>query len=168
MGSKHGPNRLDNYQLVHETRMQHLIASGFVLVDTTEFLPNRGAILLVGAIGCLGEIHVEVIKTLAILDGDGPDATVQTESYSYNVALRGVGNIFRYDSPHAMPGERDPVQHHNYHHKHVYDVLSGDKHGHVVLIEREDDIPTLGEVIEEAAEWYYNHLETLSKFSPPA
>lgn len=168
MASKHGPNRFDNYQSVHETRMQHLIDSGFVLVDTTEFLPNRGAILLVGAIHCLGGIYIDVIKTLAILDEDGPDATVQTESYSYNVTLKGVGNIFRYDSPHVAPGEKDFIQHHNYHHKHVYDVLNGDKHGHTVLIEREDDIPTLGEVIEEAAEWYYNHLESLSKPTPPA
>lgn len=68
-----------------------------------------------------------------------------------------------YNSPHVRPGFVDPVEHHNYHHKHVYDVFKGDKHGTVKLIHDEDDVPTLAEVIEELEEWYYLHLDDLAK-----
>lgn len=159
--AKHGPNRFDNYASVHETRMRHFVEWGFVISDGTEFLPSRDIIFLEGVIECLGNIYIEVTKILAILSGSGPTATVQTESYSYNAVLRGVGNIFRYDGPHVKPGVQDPIEHHNFHHKHIYDVLHNDKRGRVEIIYDEDSRPTLGEFIEEVAEWYYANIENI-------
>lgn len=161
-GAKHGPNRFDNYQSVHETVMQQLIKNGFVVLDGTVFSAGAGFILLEGRVECLGNIVVDVRKTIQVLSGDGPAALVQTRSYSYNVLIRGRGNLFRYDSPDLVPTSAT-VEHHKYHHKHVYSLEPLGRQVQVVLIENEDDIPTLGEVLREAEAWYYDHIGELDE-----
>lgn len=127
----------------------------FVLEDTTMWvLIGQGQLQLVGEIRCLGGIVIDVDKYLVQLDGEGPNATVQTTDYSYNVYIQGLGNIFRYDSAHH--------DHHSFHHVHRYDVFNGDREGTVERCEW----PTLGEVIERAAEWYDANFEQLASVRP--
>lgn len=85
------------------------------------------------------------------LSEEGGETLAARDSYTYNVTLRGVGNIFRYDGPHPS--------HQSFHHVHRYDVL-GDGGQEVSRLE-EDETPTLGEVIDEAENWYYEHLPEL-------
>lgn len=87
------------------------------------------------------------------MDDGGADALIQTAFYSNNVALEGVGNLFRYDSPHE--------DHRPEHHVYRYDVLAGDHDGGVEAIPDESQRPTLGEVVQEAADWYYDHVDEL-------
>lgn len=94
-------------------------------------------------------------KRLEILEGVGADTLVRAVYYSYNVALEGVGNIFRYDSPHK--------DHRPHHHVHRYDVMSGDRRGRVEMIFDESARPTLGEVLLEAESWYYEHYDALTQ-----
>lgn len=68
--------------------------------------------------------------------------------------MRGTGNVFRYDSPHRTHDQK--------HHVHRYDVLSGDQTGTVTFLPKEDDRPTLGEVIREAEAWFYEHYDQLT------
>lgn len=151
MAGKHGPNRLSSYVQVHEAVTERLLRDGFVVHDSTVFTPLHDSILLEGRIECLGGLYVDVRKRLAILEGEGADAVVQNVYYSYDVVLRGVGNVFRYDSPHKT--------HNKEHHVHRFDVLSGDREGRVVFLPDESVRPTLGEVLREAEGWYYDHLD---------
>ena len=153
MAGKHGPNRLSNYVDVHETVMEHLLRGGLVISDNLVFTPLRDTILIEGHVDCLGGIKVDVHKALRILVGEGPDALVQTVRYSYNVSIEGRGNVFRYDSPHET--------HNKKHHVHRYDVMNRDVVGTVAFTEHESDIPTLGDVIEEAVEWYFENYDAL-------
>lgn len=121
--AKHGPNRLRSYIETHETVMAQMRRGGFVLSDNLVFSVARNTILIVGEITCRGSIGVDVKKRLAVLDGEGANAPVQTVYYKYNVALGGHGTIFRYDSPHRT--------HRRFHHVHRYDVLSGDTEGSI-------------------------------------
>lgn len=75
-------------------------------------------------------------------------------SYTYNVALRDVGNIFRYDSPH--------LTHNQFHHVHRYEPLEEGTDATLSKVP-EEEWPRLDEVIEEAANWYYDHLDQLSE-----
>lgn len=144
--------------------MEGLRKEGFVLSDNLAFqVLGGGLIELVGVIECLGEIRIEVDKLLEVVSGDGPDALVQTARYSYNASLAGRGNILRYDNPHEDRG-RDIPDHHKDHHVHRYDVFAGDRTGKVTVHGREG-WPTLGEVLEELREWYYEHLDKLTSDS---
>jgi hypothetical protein len=150
--SKHAPNLFSRYESIHETVMAQMRRGGFVVSDALVFTPLPKAILLEGTIDCQGQIRIDVRKRLDVLDDRGDDPLVQTIFYSYNVALAGRGTIFRYDSPHQ--------NHRRFHHVHRYDVLSDDTEGTVERVP-EDDWPTLGEVILEAQDWYYEHYDAL-------
>ncbi len=154
MADKHGPNRLNRYQEIHETVMGHLRDDGFVVEDDLAFADlGNGLIELRGTVKCLGGIRVEVEKLLEILDGDGAEAMVQTFAYSYHACLEGgQGNIVRYDSPH--------VDHNQDHHVHRYDPFSGDVTGRVTM-HGESGWPTLGEMLYELRDWYYANFERL-------
>jgi hypothetical protein len=106
-------------------------------------------------------VYLTVAKIVSPLtDTDNP--LVRTTYYSYNAALRGVGTIFRYDSPDSEPREGAP-EHHWHHHVHRYDVLAGDMDGWVEIIYDEDEVPTLGEVIYEAVDWFYANADAALK-----
>jgi hypothetical protein len=153
-GAKHGPNRLDRYRDIHETVMAQYRDSGFLLEDDLDFLPDGdGVIALVGTITLDGGIRLDVAKKLRVLEGEGATATVQTFAYSYNANIVGLGNILRYCSPHE--------DHNQFHHKHTFDVLAGDRSGTVTEV-AEDDWPTLGQVFEELHEWFCANGEQLS------
>ncbi len=139
---KHGPNRLASYIETHNTHMQQVLRGGFVLSEDLGFDPLEGFLILSGRIKCEGGIYISVWKRIALLSNAGASSAVQTAAYSYNVAVAGMGNVFRYDSPHP--------DHNRDHHVHRFDVLNGDKDGKVEFIFNEENIPTLREVIEEA------------------
>lgn len=153
MPTKHGPNRLYAYLQIHETVMERQLRNGFVLSDELVFTPIHNGILLEGDVNCLGNIRIEVRKIIKILEGNGADALVQTVAYSYNALLSGVGNILRYDSPHAT--------HNKEHHVHQYDVLNGGEQLPIEWLPDQERRPTLGEVIDELGEWYYTRYDKL-------
>ena len=153
MPAKHGTNRLNAYLQIHETVMEHQLHNGFVLSDGLVFTPIYNGILLEGAILCQGSIRLQVRKIIRILEGEGADALVQTTAYSYNALLPSRGNIFRYDSPHPT--------HNKEHHVHRYDVLNGGAQFPIEWLTQEEQRPTLGEVIDELAGWYYTNYDAL-------
>src|SRR5680860_225078 len=108
---KHGPNRLPNYLAVHHTVMDRLLREGFVLSEDLYFeAGGAGGFLLTGRIDCLGGVYIDVRKHIICVGGVGAERLVQTSEYSYNIVLKGRGNILRYDSPHS--------DHHPEHHVH--------------------------------------------------
>jgi hypothetical protein len=134
--------------------MQQLLRGAFVTSEDLVLEPDgSGGYFIEGCIHCLGGIYIDVSKHVAKIGGEGGDPLVQTIGYRYNVALRGRGNIFRYDCPH-----RD---HNQDHHLHQYDVLNGDQDGTLEFIYSEDDVPTLQEVILKAEDWYHANHERL-------
>lgn len=126
--------------------MEQQLRGGFLLRNNLVFIALHDQILIEGSLDCKGDIYIDVRKRLEIVSGDGSQALVQTTSYSYNVVLAGVGNIFRYDSPHS--------DHNQFHHVHRYDVLNGDTKGRVEKVDAAH-WPHLQEVIEEAMDWHF-------------
>jgi hypothetical protein len=135
-------------------------STGFVLPNGNrlQFSDYGDSLFLItGDIQCLGAIVVTVFKVLMAVDGEPPDPRVMTIGYSYNVRVQGLGNIVRYDSPHAPT-------HHPFHHVHRYDVFAEpkDEEGTVRKIE-EGDQPTIGELLTELEDFYYQNIERLPK-----
>ena len=136
--------------------MQQFVARGFVLSNELAFLPyGQGLFVITGDVRCLGRIILRVAKVLHVVGGDENNPLVQTVAYSYNAFVEGVGNILRYDSPHAE--EHRPV-----HHVHRYDVLNGDVEGTVDEVP-EDLWPTIGEVMAELESFYYENFNKLTR-----
>jgi hypothetical protein len=133
--------------------MQQYVRGGFIVSDGLAFEAlGEGFIFVRGTIGCAGGLYIDVEKILEIVGGEGPRTMVQTISYTYNAAIEGVGNVFRYDSPHAE-------DHRPFHHVHRYDVLAGDRDGTV----EGSSWPTLGAVIGELQDWFYEHIDELTE-----
>lgn len=152
MPGKHGPNRLGNYLTVHESCMTDLLTEGFVVQDDSRFTILPSHVLLEGFVVCLGGITLEVRKKIAVLDGRGMTATVQTQSYRYHAWIRGAHNIVRYDSPHA---------HRPYPHKHIYETSGTGREVTIVPLEAEDEVPTMLEVIRELQAWHLEHASLI-------
>lgn len=133
--------------------MQRFLRGGFVRSENLSFTDlGDGFIELEGVIECAGNIYLDVYKRIQILEGDGPNALVQTIDYSYNAFLSGIGNILRYDSPHP--------DHYKQHHVHRFDVATKREIA-VDFIQNEDDRPTLGEIIIEVENWYFENVDWL-------
>lgn len=140
--------------------MEQLRASGFVGADTLSFeeLPGAAGIFLSGEIACKGCIVISVEKFLAVLNGEGAAALVQTEMYSYNAFVRGWHNILRFDNqhPHALyPGHKDE------HHRHDFDWQTGEEFPDSPQWIGVEKWPTLSEVIREVEEWYWKNRANL-------
>jgi len=145
--------------------MGQLRATGFVGTDSLRLVAQPSLLLMIGDIGCLGDITITVEKYLTVItDGATPsdvlagdhDVMVQTIIYSYRAGVRGHGTILRYDNNHGRPGHAD------WHHAHRCDWRSADDVGHVEWI-GEDRWPTLGDVVEEVMDWYYEHRDELPR-----
>jgi len=137
---KHAPTRLSSYATVHHNVLDQFVRDGFVDAGhDLDFTATEGGFLLEGVLRCAGGIEIEVRKLVGIVLEE-VDPLVRTRWYSYNVSVHGLGNIFRYDSPHVF----DPQGHHAEHHVHRYDVLTGDREGLLEFIHGEDAHPTLG------------------------
>lgn len=133
--------------------MEEFLRRGdFVVVQNLAFEEiGGGYISLAGTITCVNGIYIDVRKNLRVWGGEGANALVQTESYSYSGVIAGLGNLVRYDSPHPT--------HNQEHHVHRFDPLGGDTEGTVTFLHSEDERPTLGEVITEVSDWYYDNVE---------
>ena len=153
---KHGPCRFEAYRKNLDARLQQFLRRDFVLAESLSFnaLPTD-LILLEGRVECLQGLCVDVLERLRVLSGCDHNATVKRSGYSYNVALTGVGNVMRYDSPH--------ISHRQEHHVHRYDVLSGDTEGTVEFIYDESQTPALYDVLEETSMWFYENYERLQR-----
>lgn len=146
--------------------MTQLRASQFVGADTLELLAWPSRLLMVGDIGCLGNIRVSVEKYLRIVTPDATpedvlagdhDVEVQTLIYAYHAAVVGHGMILRYDNNHGRPGHAD------WHHVHRGDWRNAnDDAGTVEWIGR-DSWPTLGDVIRELGDWHERHRDELPR-----
>lgn len=146
MSAKHGPNSWDDYLSVHNSRLADF-QGHFVLEDRLPFVRTLSQVYWEGVLECVDglEIHVRKRQTVAIRAGR---PWVQTVDYSYHV-LRRQGaksiSVFRYDNA-AHHEHADP------HHRHTYDAA-----GKEVLPPQHvgvDGWPTLGDVIEEAFDWW--------------
>lgn len=149
--NRHKPNLFGSYREIHETVISQFKYRDFISDDSLEFQPLYQGFCLSGEIACLGKILITVEKFLEILDGFGDNATVQTRWYAYNVSVQGYGNIFRYDNQHAYPGHQDS------HHKHIFDWRSGVEEIGSPFWVGENGWLTLGEVIQETEEWYWQN-----------
>lgn len=112
-------------------------------------------LMLFGDIGCAGNIGIHYEKLIEILD-ESDDPLIQTVQYSYNASIRGGHNILRVDNQHAHPGHRDS------HHKHVFDITTGDQVAGSPFWLGSGHWPTLGEFVDEVATWYWSNREALA------
>jgi hypothetical protein len=163
--SRHSPIPFHRYREIHETRIDQLCREGFIHKDTLEFTWNFPPfILLEGAIFCLGELIITVKKTLKIVTvRSNCDFDVQTIEYAYNVSIKGRHNIFRYDNEDPYHFENNPY-HHDIHHKHIFDVETGEQLLDSPIWVGVNRWPTLGDVIAEAMLWRVQNYHLL--FNP--
>jgi hypothetical protein len=144
--------------------MQSLRDAGFVADDTIEVKAYPPKTLrMCGQIGCKGNIILTVDKLLERVS-DGDDPLIQTVTYSYHAAIRGGHNILRYDNQHVWKGHVDP------HHKHNFDVQTGDELDDSPIWIDIAKWPTLGEVLRELMQWHeqqYNLLADPDVYATP-
>jgi hypothetical protein len=150
---KHAPVEFGRYFEIHSTAMARHERDGLVVAHDLRLIDVPIGVLIVGRIRCQADMLIDVDKILRVHSGEGQTAIVQTDSYSYHALVEGLGNLLRYCSPHNDAAHPD---HRPYHHKHVFDPLSGDAAGCVEEIEA-DEWPTLSEVIHEVCGWYFEH-----------
>lgn len=161
--SKHAPARFRTYITAHENHMAKLRETQFVGADNLEIIAWPSRLVMIGDIGCLGDITITVEKYLRVLATDTSpadvlagdhDVEVQTFLYSYRAGVRGHGTIIRVDNNHPWKGHADE------HHKHHCDWRSDDDIGRVEWL-GEDRWQTLGEFVREVAVWYDAHRDEL-------
>lgn len=145
--------------------MVQLRATTFVGADTLRLIAQPSLILMVGDIGCLGNIRITVEKYLAIqtpeatpsdvIEGRDHDIEVQTIVYVYHASVCDHGAILRYDNNHPWPKHADE------HHAHRFDWRNrDDDSGRVEWIGAER-WPSLGDVVREVCDWYYVNRDEL-------
>lgn len=149
---KHAPLRLDKYLSIHNKAIRDLTSRGFLLDDDLEITAQGDDFLTMsGVVYCASEIRIQVLKLIRLT---GEEPLAQAEAYTYNAVLAGVGNILRYNSPHA--------NHNPFHHVHRYNVLSGDKDG-VVEELSEEARPTLSQVVLELEQWCWGSYDEIQR-----
>lgn len=162
---RHSPNWLSSYQETHETVLNQFKSREFVESDDLVFLPfsdeygGEAGILLSGNIACLGEILIGVNKFIEILDLYETDCKVQTRWYSYNVSIQGHGNLLRYDN--QDPDYDFRSGHQDEHHKHRFDWRLNEELPGSPFWMGEKDWPTLGQVLQEVQDWYWDNRADL-------
>jgi hypothetical protein len=135
--------------------MQAMRDAGFVDRDTIKVERYPGQLLMLGQIGCKGQIVLTVEKTLNVLNEE-VDALIQTDTYSYHAAIRNGHNILRYDNQHSWHGHVDK------HHKHVFDLKTGDQIDGSPFWVGVDKWPTLGQVLRELMDWHQENYASLA------
>ena len=137
--------------------MASLMRDGFVGFDTlTLTWLDRDTAVFEGRIACAGRIVVDVAKSLErVAGGTDDDPLIQTVRYSYNAFVQGYGNILRYDNAHLHDGHGDP------HHKHSFNWETRQEQPDSPIWIGADKWPTLGQVLHELRDWYYENRSSL-------
>lgn len=156
--SKHRPNRLESYLSIHHTVLQKFYNNGFVGSDDIRIDRRLLGVLMGGCIFCRGGIRITVEKLLQFCDEATYPGCVATSWYAYNVSLESTGNIFRYDNQDQEPWRSG---HGDIHHCHRFDWRTGEEISGSPFWVGVHRWPTLGEVIEEAQSWYWEHRQDL-------
>jgi hypothetical protein len=145
IGDRHGWNDLQHYLDIHESVLARY-EPYFLLENHLEYLLTDEATLLIrGRLNFVGNLFLEVSKTLAISDRN----QVRTIRYKYHAGLAGPDNrpLFRYDNAH-------PYSHHpDEHHRHCFSHETWQEDFPPKWVGREA-CPTLGDVIAELEEWW--------------
>lgn len=149
------PQPLRLYLARRDREIAQALRSGFLLSPGgLRTIVRSYGVETIGELECEGGIRIDVEEHLQKRRSwvSRTDA-VQLGYYRYNARLsgrsRGVGLIFRYNSPHE--------DHNHFHHVHRYDTLGT---GEEILPPREmrpDEVPTLREILAEAERWHYDH-----------
>jgi hypothetical protein len=146
------PHRFHRYFASIDREIAPSVRSGFYASDDLRYSTEVDAILIRGTIECAGGIRVEVEERLRILRGSSwlpfGGAMVELVFYRYNAVLLNHGTIFRYNSPHS--------DHRHYHHVHRFEVLGSGAEAVTEL--REQDVPSLRQVLKEAEDWHWAHV----------
>lgn len=153
--ASHAPNRLRNYERIHETCLEHFRSRSFIDVDTLCFEAGDGVITIEGEIACRGGIVIRVSKDLQILDKSLDDPLVQTVLYKYNASVRGHRTFLRWDNCHVHAGHADE------HHRHESDWRTEENMPGSPFWHGVDGWGTLTNFIEQVEEWYWRHREEL-------
>jgi hypothetical protein len=146
MSDRHAANSWDSYLSAHHGRLADF-TDHFVERDTLEIKTTATTVLWSGVLYCREGIEIQVEKRQRAWMRSGR-RWVETIEYSYHVMTRaedGVRGLFRYDNAHPHPGHPDA------HHRHDFGVDGRDE---MVRWVGEAGWPTLGDVIEEAYEWW--------------
>ena len=157
----HGRSRFKRYVERHHTLLKRSIDEGFVgVVQLPLYFPGPVSIgyRVRGEIGCLDNLVIAVDFTLEVVDESGVDDVIEMTDYSFNVFVRGHGNVIRYDNLHPdflHEGHADP------HHRHEFDWKTGDEVPGSPRWLGKGAQPSLADVIAEAREWYWQHREEL-------
>jgi len=146
MSGRHAPNSWDSYLAAHNGRLADF-ADHFLERDTLEINTTSTTVVWSGVLYCRGGIEIKVARQQRTWMRSGR-RWVETIEYSYHVMTKaedGVHGLFRYDNAHPHPGHPDA------HHRHDFGV---DGEHEVIRWVGEASWPTLGDVIEEAYEWW--------------
>jgi hypothetical protein len=154
------PDHFDRYSEREATILDQFRKEGFVRAEDLTFLLLRPRILRRGLIDCLGNVEITVFEKHMIVGGEPANPLVDRIKYSYNVSVAGRGNVFRYNSPHGDHPEGDPRREHHVHRFDPFAPEPADTET-VEVISEEADRPGLGDVLREAADWYYDHAGEL-------
>ena len=146
MSGRHAPNSWDSYLAAHNGRLADF-ADHFLERDTLAIKTSAFTVAWSGVLLCRDGIEIQVARQQRTWMRSGR-RWVETIEYSYHVMVRAGGavrSVFRYDNAHPHPGHADA------HHRHAYDDSGNND---AVSWVGEAGWPTLGDVIEEAYEWW--------------
>ncbi len=118
-----------------------------------------------GSIRCMGGIRVEIREAYRLRERFYRRAPLlEMVDYSYSAILDGLSNIFRYDGPDLVARFGAP-EHHEFHHVHRFDVFGDERPAGEEIKPpeklREQDVPTIRELVKECEDWYYSNLHRL-------
>ncbi|HEY9870484.1 MAG TPA: DUF6516 family protein [Candidatus Obscuribacterales bacterium] len=145
--------------------MEHYRSLGIVLGDTLEWdFSDRPAITLQGKIFLAGNLCLNVTKSLREYKDRANRSRIETVKYSYNLNIEGVdrSEIFRYDNFDDTPR----AGHSSCHHHHRFDPPGHEVEGSPFEFEDPERRPNLGQVIEEAHQYYLERLAPSEKEQP--
>ena len=156
--------------------LDNFINNGFIEANTLNTKPAHKSLSVKGELPCLGGIVILVNEFWGISEDDISSPFIVIKDYTYNVSLRGHGEIFRYDNVHPHSCHNDS------HHKHEFDVW-GKINSSMPDIELKTCIcrkcpkwigeccyPNLNEILQEAFCWYWdsdNHNKLTKPYNYP-
>jgi len=147
---RHGWNSLENYLSIHENRLNEhsFLDPKKAHTISVQYHPFDGEIIveISGDAYCQGDIVLEVGKYLETQEDSTGRIYLRGISYRYHAYFRGRHNILRYDNGHDF----------DEYHRHEYDMQDGKEIGRTIITRNQ--LPTLGEVLDELEEMYWRHM----------